>query len=549
MPTTHPLLEKYAGLSDEALAALPLEELLKDTSELTGLWENRKRENGILFYEPAHDKARQFHQTHKRESLLSGGNRSSKTVSALAELVIQATKIIPYSLRDVYPTAKLITGPIRARIVVESFVENWEKVIKQKLQWWRWNGPGEPGSSRGHWGLIPRSCLLGGDWDKSFSEKYRTLTLADGGMITINSYDQEVAKLAGGSYHITLFDELPPKGHYTECKMRLLDTGGQLITAMTPPTEASGIAAGWVYDELMEPGLAGHPDIVAFEFHTEDNRVIGAEELRWISAGLTDEEREVRLYGKFLHLSGLIHPLFTGTTTRQWCLTCSRPVAAIGGGVCPGCRGGALLPFTHVIDDDDWPRRWPAVMVIDPHPRKACAVTWTAVDEQDQWTQVGELEPTGSAQDIKDQIEDWEDRHDCHPTVRLIDPNAAQAGNDKLQQGWTLRREFDKVGLRCTLANDNFTVGKDRFNEALRPDPLTERPRWQVFRSCHKTIYALSRYTWDEWSRNEEFKDPKGTPRDKHKDFPDTCRYLAMWNPTFRVLHGGYEVLKVRGRQ
>ena len=35
-----------------------------------------------------------------------------------------------------------------------------------------------------------------------------------------------------------MFDELPPKGHYTECKLRLLDTGGQLITAMTPPTEA-----------------------------------------------------------------------------------------------------------------------------------------------------------------------------------------------------------------------------------------------------------------------------------------------------------------------
>lgn len=528
------------------MAALPLDQLLKDTSELTGLWENRKRENGILFYEPAHEKARQFHATHKRESLLSGGNRSSKTVTALAELVIQVTKIIPYSLQDIYPKEKLIKGPIRARIVVESFVENWEKVIKQKLQWWRWNGPGEPGSTRGHWGLIPRSCLLGGDWDKAFSEKYRTLTLADGGMITINSYDQEVAKLAGGSYHITLFDELPPKSHYVECKMRLLDTGGQLITAMTPPTEASGISAGWVYDELMEPGLAGHPDIAAFEFHTEENRVIGKEELRWISAGLTEEERQVRLYGKFLHLSGLIHPLFTGHQTRWWCVGCRRPVAAMPGGACPGCGQDGLLSYTHVIPEYDWPRRWPVVMTMDPHPRRPCAIAWDAVDEQDQWTQVGELEATGTAQDVKDAIEEWEDHHDCHPVVRLIDPNAAQNADDKREQGWTLRREFDRVDLRCTLANDNFPVGKDRFNDALWPDPLTERPKWQTFDTNVKTIFALSRYTWDEFQHGGEFKDQKQLPRDKHKHFPDTRRYLAMYNPTFRMLHGGYEVLKTR---
>lgn len=545
----HPLLEKYAGLSDEALAALPLDQLLKDTSELTGLWENRKRENGILFYEPAHDKARQFHLSHKRESLLSGGNRSSKTCTALAEIIIQATKIIPYSLQEVYPKEKLIKGPIRARIVVESFVENWEKVIKPKLQWWRWNGPGEPGSARGHWGLIPRSCLLAGDWDKAFSEKYRTLSLADGGMMTINSYDQEVAKLAGGSYHVTLFDELPPKSHYTECKMRLLDTGGQLMVAMTPPTEASGIAAGWVYDELMEPGLGGHPDIAAFEFHTEENRVIGAEELRWISAGLTEEERQVRLYGKFLHLSGLIHPLFTGKSTRQWCLHCDRPVVAVNQGRCPGCNREELQPFSHVVKQDDWPRRWPVVMVIDPHPRKPCAITWTAVDEEDQWTQVEELEATGTAQEVAEAIAHLEETRDIRPVLRLIDPNAAESRNDKVEMGWTLRREFDKAGLRCTLANDAFDVGRSRVNEALRPDPLTQRPRWQVMEHCEKTIYALSRFTWDEWSRNHEFKDPKQTPREKHKDFPDTLRYLAMFSPTFRMLHIGYEAIRYREGQ
>ena len=88
---THPLLEKYAALSDEALTALPLTELLTDTTALTALWETRRQENALLFYEPAQEKARAMHQSTKREVLISGGNRSSKTDTVRVELAIQAT--------------------------------------------------------------------------------------------------------------------------------------------------------------------------------------------------------------------------------------------------------------------------------------------------------------------------------------------------------------------------------------------------------------------------------------------------------------------------
>jgi len=545
-----PLLDTIAELSEEEaetyLASLPLETLVGEANSLTSAWEQRRQENAILFYEPVQAQAAEFHGCTKREILISGGNRSAKSDTTLAELVIQATGVVPYSLKGTYPAQKLQRRPIRARVLCKS-IKKLEEVIKPKLQYWRWNGPGVPGSDRGHWGWIPRQCLRGGEWSKAYSEKYNTLTLADGGCFHFNTYEQDVEEMAGGSFHVTFFDELPPEGHYKECRMRLLDTGGQLMTAMTPPTEASGVAASWVYDQLYQPGMTGHEDIAAFEFFTEHNRILGSEELRWIASGLTDEERQVRFYGKFLHLSGLIHPLFTGATTRQWCLTCDRPVTAMDGGRCPACLQGDLLPFTHVIAPFSWPSRWPVVMVIDPHPRKPCAITWTVVDEEDQWIQVGECEATGTAYEVKAAIEMYEERHDLQPVLRLIDPNAAESRNDKMEQGWTLRREFDKIGLRCTLANDNFTVGKDRFNEALRPDPLTQRPRWQIFDRCEKTISALSRFTWDEWTRNHEFKEPKQTPRDKHKDFPDTCRYLAMANPTYRGLQTGHEVLRYRG--
>ncbi len=520
MTTPSSLLDKYAALSDDALAALSTEELLRDTQLLTGAWEARQRETAIQFYEPVQPKAMEFHASTKRELLISGGNRSSKTDTALAELSIQATGIIPYSLQGIYPKEKLTRRPIRARVVCASLTDTLEPVIKPKLQWWKWNGPGEPGSSRGHYGWMPRSCLQYGDWTKAYSEKYRTLHLADGGVIQFNSYDQEREHLAGGSFHLTIFDELPPKGHYTECKLRLLDTGGQLITAMTPPTEATGISAAWIYDDLYEPGMGGHPDIAAFEFFTEHNRILGAEELRWITAGLSEEERQVRLYGRFLHLSGLIHPLFT-VAPRQWCLTCDRPVAAMTQGRCPTCSRDGLLAYQHVIEPYDWPRRWPVVFIMDPHPRKPAACTWTAVNEDDEWVQVAELEASGTAEEMAQRIFTFEDAHDFHPQLRLMDPNAAESTNDKVERGWTMRREFDRVGLRCDKAIDAFDPGVSRFNDALKPDGLLHRPRWQVFSTCEQTIYQLARYTWDEWTRQEETRSPKPKPRDKHKDFPD----------------------------
>lgn len=544
-PSTHPLLEKYTSLSDAALATLPDAELLKDTQELTSLWETRQQENALLFYEPAQEKARAFHASLKRELLISGGNRSSKTDTILVELAIQATGIVPYSLRESYPKEKLSRRPIRARLIGASFLDNIEGVIKPKCQWWKWDGAGTPGGPRGHWGWIPRTCLLGSDWAKAYSEKHRTLTLSDGGTIQFNSYDQEVEKQAGASKHLVVFDEVPPKAHYTENQMRVMDTGGQLMMAMTPPTEASGIAAAWIYDALYEPGLAGHPDIAAFEFFTEQNRYLSAEEVRRTAAGLTEEERQVRLYGRFMHLSGLIHPLFTASV-RQWCVRCDRPVAVIGDGTCPACGGGHTLPYQHVIEPFEWPRRWPVVFVIDPHPRKPSACTWTAVTEDDQWRQVGEMEVSGTAEEIAAQIFRYEEAHDLHPRLRLMDPNMAESTNDKVERGWTMRREFDRVGLRCDKAIDTYVVGVSRFNDALKPDPMTKHPRWQVFATCAQTIYQLARYTWDEWTRQEDLKSPKPRPRDKFKDFPDCNRYLAMANPTFRGLYHGYDVIRYR---
>ncbi|MDZ4347033.1 MAG: hypothetical protein U1E51_31870 [Candidatus Binatia bacterium] len=63
---------------------------------------------------------------------------------SLVELVIQLTNIVPFSLEGVYPKEKL-RAPIRARLICQSLTNTWQEVILPKLQWWKWNGPAEPG--------------------------------------------------------------------------------------------------------------------------------------------------------------------------------------------------------------------------------------------------------------------------------------------------------------------------------------------------------------------------------------------------------------------
>jgi len=513
------------------------------------LQEDRKGTQ-LAYYQVRNPDALKAHTSMKREVAIVGGNRSSKTDTMLAELAIQATGHIPVSLMGTYPREK-IRAPIRARLVCNSLTDTIEPVIKPKLRWDQWNGVGDPNDGRGHWGWIPRHCLAGGSWEKAYSERYRTLHVsvdsywrgADGSInsvsgtstIQLMSYDQDLSAFAGSSLHWVGHDELPPSDIYRENRLRTLDVRGQLYTAFTPPDEAGSaqVDAAWFFDEIYEPGLPGpnqHPEIDTIQLFTERNTILSPEDVQAIAERLTDEQRAVRLYGRFIHLSGVVYSMFE-RTYATWCYRCQKRVLGIDGS-CPTCKGDDLSQFSHVIEPFPIPAGWPVVMVIDPHPRKADAIGWFAVAPSDDVFMVGELEATGTAKDVAREIRSFEERHRMRPVKRLMDPNIATETNDRMQRGWTIRKEYDQEGIRCDLANDEINAGISQVNELLRPDPRTRRPRFAVFNTCPKFIYGMTHWTWDEWTRGGD-KEPKEKVRDRHKDFPDLVRYFALDRPSF----------------
>ena len=227
-------LVELAGLSETELEARArrdptwLPEVVREVSEAV---ESDRQTYALAHYQSANPMAEPAHYSMARELALCGGNRSSKTETMLSELAIQMTGLVPDSLRARYPREKL-RPPIRARIVCSSLTDVLEPVIKPKLRWDQWQGVDE---QRGHWGWIPKDCLLNGKWEDSYSEKYRTLKVAvestwgagnamrQWSSCSFLSYDQELTAFAGTSLHFVGHDELPPSRIYRENRMRTLD--------------------------------------------------------------------------------------------------------------------------------------------------------------------------------------------------------------------------------------------------------------------------------------------------------------------------------------
>lgn len=562
-------LDTLRGLSEAELEAhllsRPIEEHAAILAGLVDAHERSRQDWAILHYAPANPMAEPAHYSMAREIALSGGNRSSKTTTMFAEMVIQATGVIPPSLKAKYPTQKIVPK-FRGRVVGPSLTDWIEPILKPKLRYTDWNGVGDPMDGRGHWGFIPRQLLRMSKWESAWNEKTRTLHIArdsshmtggvlmelrDWGTLQVMSNDQDLSSFAGSSLTFVGHDEIPRPDIYRENQLRTLDVKGQLWTAFTPPDEI-GAAQGdsqWFFEHIFEPGQPGplkHPNIESFTIFTEANRILDAETIEDMRSRLTEEQRAARFYGTFLHLSGAIYGKMWTPFDGRWCYRCVG--RALGTGTqCHTCGGDDTGPFTHVIDDFPIPATWPVFLTADPHPRKPTAVGWFAVAPSDDVVMCGELAASGNAKDVTRQIFEYERAHGWRPAKRLGDPNILTQTNDLMEKGWTMRRAFSREGLHFDLANDAVNVGIGNVMDYLKADPRTRRPRLQVFRSCAQAIQSMGRWSWAEWKSTGQEREKKETVGDRGKDFADVIRYAINDAPRYDVLRHGNAPIRVGG--
>lgn len=430
-----------------------------------------------------HAKQREFHcAPHKRRGVF-GGNRSGKTEVGTNEARFHATGNYP----SWYPEKLRWTGPTRGRIVVTDYKKGCKEVFEPKFN--QWFLPEEIEK-------IERDRATG-----ALSKVY--VKHISGGISTfdIMTHEQDPNQFEGWSGHWVWFDEPPPRDKYIACLRGLVDFNGRLWITATPISEP------WLYDEFI---VDSSLDVWHIAVSMYDNPYITREAIDEFVKSLTPEEKEARLYGKFLHLSGRV---YGELDTNVHCVS--------------------ELPKGHEY--------WPIYFVLDPADRRPHHGIWAKVDPFETIWVFDEIVFKGTIKDTSKEILKREVTHKINPlqVIRILDPNKGNTPSSVT--GLRLVDEFASHAVYfIATVNDDLALGHLAVKEKLaydRNEPVstTNHPKLFFLRERTKEcIKQLLSYVWDDWrGRDAAGKSQKEKPKDINKDMPDCIRYLCMSNPVF----------------
>ena len=430
-----------------------------------------RKSQKLLFYEPLPKQAK-FHRSVAPVRALFGGNRSGKTTCGGTEFLFHVTGIYP----KWYPKQNRYTGPIKGRIVARDFMKGVGEVIIPFLEEWLDSS------------LVKRKIRN----PMGIPVKW---ILKSGSVFDILTHEQDTEQFEGWKGHIAWFDEPPPRDKYIATLRGLVDYRGRSWLTLTPLTQA------WIYDEI----YIKHDGKKIFVATTDirENKYLTEVAIKEFERHLTEDEKEARLHGRFLHLSGLVYKEFN--------------------------------PDIHICEPPMVKGNWTKYMAIDPHEHNPTAVLWLAVDSKDNHWVYDELWLDGlDIEQIAHAIHVQEG--EMRPRIRLIDPH-----NDKdygvMMGNFNIRKELMKYGVYCERANTDPALGKARIRQALKPQYShilkTEVPQLRVSRECTRTIYEFQHYIWEEYRRNPSDFDKKDKVKKKDDHFMDCLRYIYNFGPRY----------------
>lgn len=458
-------------LTEEQFKVLPREEQERYLWLLDQELQLRKSQK-ILFYK-ANPKLEQFHLSTSPIRAIFGGNRSGKTTAGGMEFLFHITGMYP----DWYPKEQRYAYPIKGRIIATDYQKGVGEVIIPFLEEWM-----DPSLVQKK--IRQPATGIGTKW-----------ILKNGSVFDILTYEQDVTSFEGWKGQIAWFDEPPPRDKYIATLRGLVDYKGRAWMTLTPLNQP------WIYDEIF---AKNDKRIFVVTTDMRDNPHLSPEAIKDFEANLTEEEKEARMHGRFMHLTGLVYKEFSADINI--------------------CDPPTIKPT------------WTRYMAIDPHERMPTAVLWLAVDNEgnhwiydELWLKDMDVEQIAHAIHVQE--------GELLPRIRLIDPH-----NDKdnaIAGGFNIRKELMKYGVYCERANSDPQLGKSRIRQALKPkySPMLkhEVPQLRVSRECKQTIYEFQHYVWDEFRRNKDEQGAKDQVKKKNDHLMDCLRYIYNWGPRYIV--------------
>lgn len=431
-------------------------------------------EPNLYDYVPS-EKQLMFHKDPNPDRLYIGGNRSGKSLGSTIEAIWWLTHTHPYR--------KTPEGPVRGRVVAVDFLNGVDKIILPLYKQW-----------------LPKSFLIDGSWEKSYSRERHVLTLNNGSFVEFMSQDQDLDKFAGSSRHFIHFDEECPKTVYQECIARLVDTGGVWWMSQTP---VQGME--WIYDDIYLPAKEGKKNIGIVEAKMEDNPTLSKEAIARFVGELSEEERLIRTQGQYMHLGGAVFPDFSPSTH---CIP----------------RGTFEPTPEHRI-----------IRTMDSGYTNPTVWLWLAVAPDGTITVFREhyaakKNVAEHATIVNGITRDIERKYGCEVWLTTGDPAIKQT---KEHTGTSILFEYSKHGIYISVDQipTDRRIGLERIRQYLKINPKTGKPWLMITDECPNLIAELPKLKWKKWASTKiaEQHNKLEDIRDKDNHCYDALKYAMTF--------------------
>lgn len=381
-----------------------------------------------------------------------------------------------------YPLFRAWPYPKRLRFITDpKLVEEIGPLHSEIKKWW----------PRGKY-----EAIKGG---KSYYSQYK----ANGFLLDIMSYDQDLKQFEGATLGGIFFDEPPVKSIWNASLARLR-MGGMAIVFMTPLTQAA-----WFFDDV----VPRHTDSIVYGDIEENCKTHGTrgqldhDNISRMVSEMDVDEVEARAHGKAMYLQGLVFKNFE--------------------------------PTIHVLSQHiTVPPGAQVWQIVDPHGDKPFACIWGFCDRSgtlfqvDEWPNEDFYKMHGCTLGIQDYKRIFAQKEQgWNVTKRIMDRHFSEVRTVHTRA--TLREEFAKVGLHYEISYhggvEEVHSGVVKVRDFLAYDisrsiDALNKPKYFVSPKCFNTIKSFQRWSVD--TKTQDYKDD-------FKDYMDCVRYWAMANPRY----------------
>ena len=423
------------------------------------------KSNGLAYYHPF-DKQDAFHRAGGRfkRRMVRSGNRFGKSTLGCAEdcawLLNERTW---YPESDTARRAGIPQHPVKLLVITT----DWDKVDEIFT-----SQRGEGGKI---WKFLPTNALKEKHAvRRNHSGAIDTIELRNGSLCrfdTVKSFASNPQGAESSDWDAIHVDEPCTEDHWKASSRGLIDRGGSAWFTLTPLSEP------WITDFFFPQDTGGkmRDDVWAITGSTHDNPYLSKEAIAEYEATLTNDEKQCRILGIPLHLSGLIYKEFS------WA--------------------------RHVLTDlpAGWsaynqpPTDYSVYYAIDPHPQTPHAVLFCAISPFGQHFYFDELYIHSSIEDLSRKIRlILKDRQviwgKADPLAYINDPITET----------NMAYEFERNGVYVEKATKALEQGILNAQGALSKENLI-----YVAPTCRRFLWEIQRYRWDE-------KENKPVDKDDH---------------------------------